>query len=77
MRYIAENIVNGNSDIAFIDPYKVFRQPNLIKVEGDYKNGTKQLLDKLGAIEFSKWLKNEKQIHYTDTTLREEPDPGQ
>ncbi len=71
LRYIAENIVNGNSDIAFIDPYKVFRQPNLIKVEGDYKNGTKQLLDKLGAIEFSKWLKNEKQIHYTDTTLRD------
>lgn len=35
------------------------------------ENGTKQLLDKLGAEEFSKWLKNQKQVLFTDTTFRD------
>ena len=34
-------------------------------------NFTKQLLEKLGPDKFSKWLKKEKKIHFTDTTFRD------
>ena len=70
---LGEVIVNGNSDVKIIDPNKTFRTPKIPHADSfmPYPKGTKDLLTKLGADDFSKWLKNEKQIHYTDTTLRD------
>jgi len=71
--YVGNVIVNGNPDIKIIDPNKKFRDPKVPSFDAftDYPKGTKDLLTKLGADDFAKWLKNEKQIHYTDTTLRD------
>lgn len=74
LRYLAEVAVNGNPDVATIDKNKVFRVPRLPSQYNEVKNeiiGTKQRLEKLGAEEFARWLKQEKTIQYTDTTLRD------
>jgi pyruvate carboxylase len=70
---IGEVIVNGNSDVKIIDPNKQFRNPKvpIYNTFDPYPKGTKDLLTELGADEFSKWLKNDNKIHYTDTTLRD------
>ncbi|MDQ3193058.1 MAG: pyruvate carboxylase [Bacteroidota bacterium] len=73
LRFLANVSVNGNPDIKNIDPSKVFEMPAIPEFDKitDYKPGTKQLLGKLGAEGFSKWLKEQKQIQYTDCTLRD------
>jgi len=71
--FLGEVVVNGNSDVKIIDPNKKFRTPKIpsFDINSPYPKGTKDLLTELGADDFSKWLKNEKKIHYTDTTLRD------
>jgi pyruvate carboxylase len=71
--YLGEIIVNGNSDIKFIEENKVFRIPKVPDFDSslNYPVGTKDLLTKLGPEKFCAWLKNEKQIQYTDTTFRD------
>ena len=71
--YLGEIIVNGNPDVRFVDPNKRLDTPVIPKFDRDapYPDGTKQLLDKLGPDKFAEWLKKEKKIHYTDTTMRD------
>lgn len=72
VKFLGEIIVNGNPDVKFIDSTKQFIDPVVPEIlEPKYKKGTKDLLTELGPDEFSKWLKNERKIHYTDTTLRD------
>jgi pyruvate carboxylase len=73
LKYLANVTVNGNPDVKFKDPQKVLEMPKMPGFDrfSDYTPGTKQLLDKLGPEKFAKWLKKEKQIHYTDTTFRD------
>ncbi len=71
--YLGDVIVNGNSDVKKIDPTKSFGKPVVPKFDStaSFPEGTKDLLTKLGPDEFSKWLKAEKKIHFTDTTMRD------
>ncbi len=73
LRYLAEVVVNGNKDVKFVDPNIKFRSPIIppYNKANDFKSGTKQKLDELGPDQFVKWLKEEKKIHYTDTTYRD------
>lgn len=80
LRYIAEVMVNGNSDVPKIDENHKLRRPmvpELINHEkgdptiNDCLPGTKQLLGQLGPAGFANWLKKQKQIQYTDTTFRD------
>lgn len=71
--YLGDVIVNGNKDIKKIDLDKKFIDapiPNRDHIQSA-PAGTKQLLEKLGPEGLAKWLRNEKQIHYTDTTMRD------
>ena len=71
--FLGEVIVNGHPDVKKIDTSKTFRTPKVPafnKFEA-YPKGTKDLLTELGPEGFSKWLKEEKKIHYTDTTFRD------
>ena len=72
-KYLAEVIVNGNPDVKFVDKGKVF--PNatvpLYDQYGTFPKGTKDRLTQLGPEKFSEWLKKEKKVHYTDTTMRD------
>ncbi len=73
VNYLGEVIVNGNPDIKTFDKNKIFRTPKIPKIEGltSYPKGTKDLLTDLGPEKFCAWLKDEKKIHYTDTTIRD------
>lgn len=71
--FLGDVIVNGNSDAKKTDANKVFVTPVIPKFDetADYTKGTKDLLTELGPEKFAEWLKNEKKIHFTDTTMRD------
>jgi len=71
--YLAEVIVNGNPDIKNKEPHKEFLKPIVPAFDkaAAYPKGTKDLLTELGPEKFSTWLKEEKKIHFTDTTMRD------
>jgi len=73
LRFLADVSINGHPDVKFKDENKKFRQPVVPDYDkyGAYPKGTKNLLTELGPEKFAQWLKNEKSIHYTDTTFRD------
>jgi len=73
LSYLADVLVNGNSDISNTDPSRTFRTPKvpLFDPARQPMTGTKQLLDHLGAEKFSTWLKEQKKVQFTDCTLRD------
>ena len=73
VQFLAEVIVNGNSDVKNIEENKVFRNPKVPKfnLSDPYPKGTKDMLTELGPEQFCAWLKDEKKIHFTDTTMRD------
>jgi len=72
LRYISEVIVNGNPDVKFKDA-RVLRKAIVPECDwqAPYPKGTKDMLNEMGREEFVKWIKNEKQVLYTDTTFRD------
>ncbi|HCY82710.1 MAG TPA: hypothetical protein DHV22_14500, partial [Xanthomarina gelatinilytica] len=70
---LGDVIVNGNPDVKKSDPTKTFVKPVVPKFNpnGSYPEGTKDLLTTLGPDKFAQWLKAEKKIHFTDTTMRD------
>lgn len=72
LQYIAEVIVNGNPDVAVINPSLSFRQPVVPDISNHtMRKGTKNLLTDLGREKFIQWLKDSPHIQYTDTTFRD------
>jgi pyruvate carboxylase len=73
LKYIAEVIVNGNPDVSKINPAVQFRTPAIPDFDRyqSTPKGTKNKLVELGRNKFLEWLKQEKSIHYTDTTFRD------
>ncbi|MEO9894141.1 pyruvate carboxylase [Aurantibacter sp.] len=73
IQFLGDTIVNGNPDVKKIDPTLVFSKPIVPSVPkmDNYPKGTKDLLTELGPDKFSQWLKKEKKIHFTDTTMRD------
>lgn len=71
--FLAEVIVNGNSDVKNIDENKVFRTPKIPKfsLAEPHPKGTKNRLTEMGPEQFCAWLKDDKKIHFTDTTMRD------
>ncbi|MCX2739076.1 pyruvate carboxylase [Pontibacter anaerobius] len=73
LTYLADVMVNGNPDVKQVDHDKVLRKPDFhsFNTSKPYEKGTKDLLTELGPEEFSKWLRKDPHIHYTDTTFRD------
>ena len=73
LKYLAELKVNGHPDIKDYNPNKIFRKPIVPQIDANlpFPKGTKDLLNELGRDEFIKYIKEEKKIFYTDTTLRD------
>lgn len=73
INFLGEVIVNGNPDVKKVNPNHQFAQPRVPKFINteNYPKGTKDRLTELGPEKFAQWLKNEKQIHFTDTTMRD------
>lgn len=73
LRYLADVTVNGRPEIETIDHSKKFIIPTVPAFDkyAEFPKGTKDKLTELGRDGFINWLKNEKQIQYTDTTFRD------
>lgn len=73
VKFLANVVVNGHPDVNHIDSSKILKSPVAPKYDRDapYPKGTKDKLTELGPEGFSAWLKEEKPIYYTDTTMRD------
>ena len=73
LKFLADITVNGNPDVKVKDPTKKFDTPIIPGFDKSRQitPGTKQLLAKLGPENFAKWLREKKEIQYTDTTFRD------
>jgi pyruvate carboxylase len=72
LNFLADVTVNGNPDVKVKDD-RTFEKPVLppVNTHMPYTPGTKDMLTALGPDKFSEWLRNEKKLHYTDTTMRD------
>lgn len=71
LNYIADVSVNGYAGLgAEVKPhFEPLEMP--VMPEGDIPRGTKQMLDEMGPDKFAQWLRKEKKVYFTDTTLRD------
>ncbi|MBO9506407.1 pyruvate carboxylase [Thalassospira sp. A3_1] len=73
LRFIGEVTVNGNPEVeGRVVPTNLHApvMPKSIDL-GEIRPGTKQKLDQLGAEGFSRWMKDQKRVLITDTTMRD------
>ncbi|OEK05397.1 pyruvate carboxylase [Roseivirga misakiensis] len=73
LNYLGEVAVNGNPNVKKVDPSAKFRVPKVPEFDrlGDYPSGTKQILENGGPDALVQWIKDQPQILFTDTTLRD------
>lgn len=73
LKFLAEVTVNGNPDVLHKIDNKQFLPAVVPAFDRKFAPaaGTKQKLSELGPEGFAQWLKKEKAIHFTDTTLRD------
>ena len=73
LRYIANLTVNGNPDVGKTGVRQAFRKATVPHVNrlAEYPPGTKNRLDEMGPEAFCSWIRQQKNILYTDTTLRD------
>src|SRR5690606_25788576 len=73
VKFLGDITVNGNPDVKFKDPSKKLISPKVPKIEvygGDPK-GTNDLLTEYGAEKFSRWIRHQGKVQFTDTTMRD------
>lgn len=74
LRYLAHVSINGHEDVPKPDPAKhaLFRTPKIPAYSRqELPTGTRQLLLDQGPAAFAQWVKEQKQVLFTDTTLRD------
>ena len=73
LNYLGEVAINGHPDIKSYDPDTKFRIPQLPSYDNkkEVPRGTRDLLIGLGREKFVENIKNDQQVHYTDTTMRD------
>ncbi len=75
LSYLAETIVNGNSEVAGRarpERMTAVRAPRLPpQASANPRAGSKQLLDQLGPERFAEWMRSQQRVLLTDTTMRD------
>ncbi|MFS8045096.1 pyruvate carboxylase [Rhizobium sp. BR 314] len=72
LTYLADVTVNGHPEARGRPaPSPKAAEPVLPYIDSNVPDGTKQLLDKLGPQKFAEWMRNEKRVLMTDTTMRD------
>ncbi|WP_454858590.1 pyruvate carboxylase [Rhizobium binxianense] len=72
LTYLADVTVNGHPETkGRPEPSAHAPKPIAPYIEAPVPDGTKQLLDSLGPKEFAEWMRSEKRVLLTDTTMRD------
>ncbi|MFT4000722.1 MAG: pyruvate carboxylase [Rhizobium sp.] len=72
LTYLADVTVNGHPETRGRPaPSPKVAEPVLPYIDSNVPDGTKQLLDKLGPQKFAEWMRGEKRVLMTDTTMRD------
>jgi pyruvate carboxylase len=72
LTYIADVSVNGHPEArGRPKPKADIAKPQIPFVEGVIPDGTKQLLDEMGPEKFAGWMREQKRVLVTDTTMRD------
>lgn len=72
MKYLADVIVNGNPTLGKTDKKSlIIPKIPLFDPYAAYPDGNKQKLTEMGPAKFTQWVKDQKQVLYTDTTFRD------
>ena len=72
LTYLADVTVNGHPEARGRPaPSPKAAEPILPYIDGKVPDGSKQRLDKLGPQKFAEWMRNEKRVLMTDTTMRD------
>ncbi|KJF72269.1 pyruvate carboxylase [Agrobacterium arsenijevicii] len=72
LTYLADVTVNGHPETkGRVKPPANAAKPVVPYIDAQVPDGTKQLLDRLGPKGFSDWMRNEKRVLVTDTTMRD------
>ncbi|MEI4483156.1 MULTISPECIES: pyruvate carboxylase [unclassified Phyllobacterium] len=72
LTYLADVTVNGHPEIKGRPrPSKDVAAPTVPFAPGDIKPGTKQILDEVGPKKFGEWVRSQKRLLITDTTMRD------
>ena len=69
--YIGDITVNGYAGAGHQDKPDFADVPQLPSDESPVPEGTRQLLDKLGPEKFAKWVQDQKEVMFMDTTYRD------
>jgi pyruvate carboxylase len=70
LSYLGEIIVNGNPEVKNQES-GVRSQPQVPEARGEIPEGTRDRLKRLGAEKFAKWVREQKRLLVTDTTMRD------
>lgn len=73
VQFLGDVTINGNPDVKERDPNKKFILPQVPKFDeyGPFPQGTKDLLTEYGPEKFSRWLRHQHEVKFTDTTMRD------
>ncbi len=72
LTYLADVTVNGHPEARGRPaPSPKAAEPVLPYIDGKVPDGSKQRLDQLGPQKFAEWMRNEKRVLMTDTTMRD------
>ncbi len=73
LTYLADVIVNGNPEVADKPPPRVVREARVPEpaLQPGKTEGTRELLNRIGPVEFAKWTKQQTRLLMTDTTFRD------
>ena len=72
LTYLADVTVNGHPEAkGRPKPSADAAKPVIPRLQGEIADGTKQKLDALGPKKFAEWVRNEKRVLLTDTTMRD------
>ncbi|MCJ8519887.1 pyruvate carboxylase [Pseudorhizobium tarimense] len=72
LTYLADVSVNGHPEVKGRPlPSPQAAKPVVPYINGPVPDGTKQMLDQLGARKFAEWIRGESRVLMTDTTMRD------
>ena len=72
LTYIADVSINGHPDVkGRARPRSDSSTPSALNLKGSIPPGTRQILEQRGPAEFARWVRDQKRVLITDTTMRD------